>query len=127
LNPLGSTAIRLDAKAAPIAGGATGDFQGELEIEGGDLHFRPVDGRLAADIDVVVVGKTRAGVGEFQMKSARIGTPPGKEGPAAGARLRYAIRFRVAPDTSSVRVVVRDRLTGRFGTLDLEVKHLPAK
>jgi VWFA-related protein len=127
LNPLGSTAIRLDAKAAPIAGGATGDYQGELEIEGGDLHFRPVDGRLAADIDVVVVGKTRAGLGEFQMRSARIGPPPAKEGPAAEARLPYTIGFRVAPDTSSVRVVVRDRLTGRFGTIDFDIKHLPAK
>ena len=38
--------------------------------------------------------------------------------------LRYARRWKPAPDAVSLRVVVRDMITGQYGTLDVPLKKL---
>jgi hypothetical protein len=39
--------------------------------------------------------------------------------------LLYARRWKPAPDAESLRVAVRDMLTGQYGTLDVPLKKLP--
>jgi hypothetical protein len=40
--------------------------------------------------------------------------------------LRYTDRWKLRPGTTMIRVIVRDRSSGRYGTLDVPVKHIPA-
>jgi hypothetical protein len=82
--------------------------------------------RMAAEIDIVVGEKTATGVAGFQTQSVTVLLPSGPQRPAADGYLPYPIGFQVGADTTAIRVVVRDRLTGRLGTLDLEAKHLSA-
>ena len=42
------------------------------------------------------------------------------------AVLRYQRRWEIDPSTTAIRLIVRDRFTGRYGTLDLPVKQIPA-
>ncbi len=37
--------------------------------------------------------------------------------------LRYRQRLKLSPETSTMRIIVRDRYTGRYGTLDVPLKN----
>jgi hypothetical protein len=40
---------------------------------------------------------------------------------------RHQVSWKLKPGTDTIRIVVRDRHTGRYGTVDLSVKQIPAQ
>jgi len=125
VNPLGSTEIHLDARCEPADGDGT--YNLILQIAADDLEFVEVAERLEADIDIAVAEKTAVGGFGFQVYSAGVQLTGDQEAPAAGTLARGTLRFQLKPDTITMRVIVRDRYTGRSGTLDLPVNRLPGQ
>jgi VWFA-related protein len=108
-NPIGSTAIRLDAKLVRVE---TGELAMLLQIDRDDLQFA---GGTAA-VDVGVAEKAADGSYEFKVRAGRFRRPENATG------VLYTSRWTPAKATAAtVRVIVRDQRTARYGSLDLPV------
>lgn len=116
-NPLSSSVVRLDGQIAP-AGTAPRTFDFRIQIALDDLHFREVGGKFVADIEIVTAEKISGGELSFRVERATLE----RLSPNSGALAPYARQWAVRPDTTMIRVIVRDRFTGRYGTLDIPMK-----
>ena len=97
-----------------------------LQIEPGSLRFQPNGQNLEARIQVLFAergadGRTRL---TTDAPTVKIPTPGWEQAQQEG--LRYARRLKPASDALSLRIVVRDTLTGKYGTLDVPLKKKPA-
>jgi hypothetical protein len=103
-NPLSSSVVRLEGQIEAAAGAdpRTLDFRMQMALD--DVHFREVGGKAVADI-------------AFRIERATLG----RTNSDPGALAPYARRWTLRPDTTVVRIIVRDRFTGRYGTLDIPV------
>ncbi len=119
-NPLGSTAIRLDARADPAANG----LNVLIQIAADDLYYKRVNGLPVTDLEI--------GFGERNAKEwTRVrrdgATITIKENPQQAVKasiVRFQKMWTIEPDTTQVRLIVRDRMTGRFGVLDMPLKDI---
>ena len=119
-NPLGSTAIRLDARADAVPNG----LNVLIQIAADDLYYKRVDGAPVTDLEI--------GFGERNAKEwTRVrrdgATITIKENPQQTVKpsiVRFAKTWTLAPDTTQVRLIVRDRMTARFGVLDMPLRDI---
>jgi VWFA-related protein len=120
-NPLGSAAVKLHARLVPVPNAEPGTFDLQVQIATNDLLLREVNGTTVANVDIVTAEKISSGDLSFRAESAVLRMPPLKpDSPLPPAR--YARRLQPKPTTSSIRIIVRDRNTGRYGTLDVPVE-----
>ena len=120
--PLGSTAIRMNARTG-YAGEKTSV---SLQIEGGDLYFHEKDGQVVADLEVGVVEKTGNVASNVRAQRIEISLKnPTTDGRAQLIPLQTT--WTVNPATTSLRVIVRDRFTGRYGTVDTPLTRATAQ
>ncbi len=124
-NPIGSSNVLLTAQVTPAEDAEPGTLVLGLRIEVDRLHFRDLGEVRTADLEIIRTDRTPGGVhverdkGTIQVKS--------KDWEAARAKgLAYVRQFKPKPDATSVRVIVRDMLTGAYGTLDVSLKQLVA-
>jgi VWFA-related protein len=123
-NPIGSSAVQLTAYCAPAAEGDPGTLQVNLRIETASLRFDGVGQGRQARIQVILAGRAADGSARLTI-DAPIFTIPAQGWEAAQQEgLLYARRWKPAPGAESLRVVVRDMLTGQYGTLDVPLKKL---
>ncbi len=122
-----ATAVKSET-APPEAAGSDSDTGEEramlmLQIVADDLVFRPNGNRPAAQVDVAIVEKLPDG--NYRMQQEPLTLPR----PANNATNPPVVSFRhmweLVPEASTIRLIVRDRFTGRYGTLDLPVKSIP--
>jgi len=111
-NPIGSTAIHLDARFEALACQIKHGLL--LQIAAADVHFRKAGERTIADLDVALADRAPDGGFSFRVNAVQL--------ERSGDTVRYAHSWEIARGTSTVHLIVRDRSTGRFGTLDLPVK-----
>ena len=116
--PLISTAIRIDVR--PVREAARLNVAVDVVID--DLQFRPVDGGSVADVEIALVEKTSKGPTNVRVQSAGIQLPTGAAVPAVAP---FSATFPLNAQTTSVRVIVRDRASGKLGSLDLPLDKLP--
>jgi len=116
--PLISTAVRIDARPSR----ETARLTLALDVVVDDLEFRPVNGASAADVEIALVEKTAKGPTNVRVQSASVQIPTGAALPFV---VPLSATFPLNPQTTSVRVIVRDRASGRFGSLDLPMDKLP--
>jgi VWFA-related protein len=114
-NPLSSSILRLDGQIAPAAGAGprTIDFQMQIALD--DLHFREGGGKQVAEVEIATAEKIASGDFSFRIERATLG----RSNSDPGAVAPYVRQWTLRPDTRTVRVIVRDRFTGRYGTLDI--------
>ncbi len=122
-NPVGSTAVRLDARFQINDAADSKTVSMVMQIVTDDLHFRQVDGRSSAAADVAIVDKLPNAQFRMQRDQTEIPFPEGEAGDVGVVQVRHS--WELAPGASAVRLIVRDRLTGRYGTLDAPVKDIP--
>jgi hypothetical protein len=115
-NPLGSSVIRLDADFSRTD--EPNAFDLRLNIALDDLHYRAEGGTAAAQIEIATAEKVADGNFAFRVERGALGAPPQL---GADATATYTKRLQLRPDTVTVRVIVRDRFTGRHGALDFPV------
>jgi VWFA-related protein len=116
-NPLSSSVVRLDGQIAPVAGAQPRTFDFRMQIALDDVHFRDAGGKAVAEIEIVTAEKVESGDFSFRVERASLG----RTNVDPGALAPYAHRWTLKPETRTVRVIVRDRFTGRYGTLDIPV------
>ena len=116
-NSLGSTGIRLDARADVVPYG----LKVLLQIAADDLYYKRVNG---APVDRSRGRLRRAERERMDARAARWryyhhqGKPQQAVMPSL---VRFSKTWSIEPDTTLVRLIVRDRMTGRFGVLDMPV------
>jgi hypothetical protein len=134
-NPISSTGVRLDAMArvgssSPL-GATSGSAVGAetkkamlmLQIVADDLHFRRVGNRSTAEIEFAVVEKMPDGHYRMQKDAMTLARPQSSGAGLPVVSCRHM--WELLPGASTIRLIVRDRFTGRHGTLDLPVKDIP--
>ena len=107
-NPLGSTVIPLTATCATTS---TGELALTLLIAAGALEFRP-----AADLQVAIADRTADGLTPPRLTTFAAPVPAVREG------ISFRQQWRPPPEATGFRVVVRDRRTDQYGTLDVRFR-----
>lgn len=115
-NPLGSSVIRLDAEFAPARAQRAFDLQMQIALD--DLHFQAGDAQWIAEVEIATAEKIASGDFTFRVERAALSKPIDSP---SGAVAPYRRQWDLRADTMSVRIIVRDRSTGRYGSLDLPV------
>jgi len=115
--------------AALASGGASGQSQptfrgGTTVVEFTLLHFRTIADKVSADVEIAIAEKSAKGDFEYRLRTSAFVLPEGTA--LAGTVLRYQDRWKLRPGTAIIRVLVRDRRSGRYGTLDVPVNQIPA-
>jgi len=119
-NPVGSTAVQLDARLR-FDGATTISMTMQISVDA--LHFRQVDGQSSAAVDVAIVDKLPNAQFRVQRTPRKIAYPMGEYAEMGVTNVSHT--WELTPDASVVRLIVRDRLTNRYGTLDVPVKDIP--
>lgn len=120
INPIASTAIRIDAQ---LKYDDSNKMSLLLQIVADDLHFRQLDGQSSAAVDVAIVGKLPDA--RFQMQRAPMEIPAPTGESAQRGVVQVAHNWEPTPGATTVRLILLDRLTGRYGSLDVPVKDIP--
>lgn len=124
-NPLGSTAIAIDARCQPPPGGDPTTLAMVLQLEPRHLLFRRQGEQMVADVEIAVAEKLPSGETSFHHEPGQFRLSLEQYASITPANLRYARTWKPAPGVATFRVLVRDRLTGRYGTLDLPAARIP--
>ncbi len=114
--PLISTAVRFDVR--PTLAAATLTLA--VDVAGDDLQFRNDGAGMNADVEIALVEKTAAGPTNVRVQSASVQIAAGSE----AASVPLSANFVLNPQTVSVRVIVRDKSSGKFGSLDVPLETL---
>ena len=115
--PLVSTAVRIDAR--PTIEAAALKLAVDVAID--DLQLRQTNDGHTADVDIALVEKTAQGPTNVRVQSAQVEVPTG----ATPAVVPLSSTFTLNPQTISVRLIVRDKASGRIGSLDIPLEQLP--
>jgi VWFA-related protein len=114
-NPLGSTAIRLDARADAVANG----LNVLIQIAADDLYYKRVNGLPVTDLEIGFGERNAKEWTRVRRDSATITIKENPQQAVKASLVRFQKMWTIEPDTTEVRLIVRDRMTGRFGVLDM--------
>jgi VWFA-related protein len=126
-NPIGSSAVRLTASCALTSDPEPGTLQVGLRIEAWSLRFDETRGYQQTQIQVIFAERAANGSTHLTTDTPTVKIPAQSWETAQREGLRYARRLKPARDAVSLRVIVRDMVTGRYGTLDVPLKTLPVR
>jgi len=126
-NPIGSSAIRLTASVAQTSDPEPGMLQVGLRIEAWSLRFDANSGYQQTQIQVIFAERAANGSTHLTTDTPAVRIPTHSWETAQREGLRYTRRLKPARDAVSLRVIVRDMVTGRYGTLDVPLKTLPVR
>lgn len=116
VDPLGSSAIGVDVHLSKGEGGAV---VLALQVDPATLNFQREGEKMVAEVEVGLIEKTVAGATSFHHESGKLSYPANRtEGLRAG-EARFARGWKPQAGARQLRVVVRDRTTGQYGTLDV--------
>jgi VWFA-related protein len=114
-NPLGSTAIRLDARADAVPDG----LNVLIQIAADDLYYKRVNGAPVTDLEIGFGERDRKEWTRVRRDGATITIKENPQQMVKPTIVRFSKMWTVHPDSTHVRLIVRDRMTARFGVLDI--------
>jgi len=123
-NPLGSGAISIDARCEPMPG-KPGQLGLVMQADPRQLHFRKEKDNVVAEIEIAIAEKGPAGELAFHQENGTITVPAAQSTRMGPEQTRYFHSWKPAPGSVTIRLVVRDKFTGRYGTLDVPVSKIP--
>jgi VWFA-related protein len=126
-NRTGSSAVRLTAQCVLTSDPEPGTLQVGLRIEPWSLRFDAGGGHQQTQIQVIFAERSATGSTRLTTDTPTVKIPDQSWETAQREGLRYARRLKPARDAVSLRVIVRDMVTGRFGTLDVPLRTLPVR
>jgi VWFA-related protein len=126
-NPIGSSAVRLTAQCALTSDPEPGMLQVGLRIEAWSLRFDPNDGQQQTQLQIIFAERAGNGRTHLTTDTLPVKIPAQSWETVQREGLRYARRLKPARDAVSLRVIVRDMVTGRYGSLDVPLKALPVR
>ncbi len=125
MNPLGSTSIALDARVGPAPGDDSRALALIVQIDPSHLYFKKEGERHVANVEIAIAEKMPSGQSNFYRESGQYALSAQQYASGSPANVRYARSWKPAAGIASVRVLVRDRVTGRYGSLDVPVSRIP--
>ncbi|HET9468097.1 MAG TPA: VWA domain-containing protein [Vicinamibacterales bacterium] len=91
-----------------------------LQIAAGDLYLHDRGGKTIADLEIAVVEKAAERATNVRAQPLEVTiNDPAKD--HRDAIIPAATTWPLNPETTALRVIVRDRLTGRYGTLEMQL------
>ena len=114
-NSLGSTAIRVDARAQVVPEG----LNVLIQIAADDLYYKRVNGQPVTDLEIGFGERDRNEWTRVRRDGATITVNEKPHQAVTPSLIRFAKTWTIDPGTTAVRLIVRDRMTGRFGVLDM--------
>jgi VWFA-related protein len=114
-NPLGSTGIRLDARVDSVESGVNLLVQ----IASDDLYFKNVSNQPVTELEIGLGERNRKEWTRVRRDGATITVKENPQKTGIAPIVRFAKMWTLNPDTTALRLIVRDRWTGRFGVLDM--------
>lgn len=124
-NPFGSTAVLLDAVSEVKPGSGASAVTLALRIAARDLHLRERNGKLTAEVEITMAEKLASDKYNLWRQPVTLTVNESQAKGLEEAVLHYERRWDTDPATQVIRLIVRDRFTGRYGTLDVPVKSIP--
>jgi VWFA-related protein len=124
-NPIPSTAIVLDARCEGAGGGQPGIVALTVVVDPKSLYFRRVQGKLTADVEFGIADKAAGGRVGFTSQGGVFVLKDGEDSQQSRGGLIYTRKWKPPEGISTIRIIVRDKLTGRHGTLDLPYNRIP--
>lgn len=121
VDPLGSSSIGVDAFCRAADEGPAGTLTLLMQLEPSHLHFRKVESRIVAEVEIGLAEKTATGPVDFVREVGKISYPANRERGISPADTRYPRTWKPGEGVTHIRVIVRDKYTGRHGTLDVPV------
>ena len=112
--PLVSTALRIDARPTMTAATLTL----ALDVATEELQLRRVDDGHEAALEIALVEKDAKEPASFRVNPVTVKLPAG---PVAEV-IPLTFAYRLNTQTTAVRVIVRDKSSGKVGSLDLPLK-----
>jgi VWFA-related protein len=119
-NALGSTAIRLDARADAVAGG----LNVLIQIAADDLYYTRTKGLPVTDLEIGFGERNAKEWTRVRRDGATITIKDNPQQAVKASLVRFQKMWTIEPETTEVRLIVRDRMTGRFGVLDMPLKNV---
>jgi len=126
-NPIGSSAVRLTASCVSTSDPEPGTLEVGLRIEAWSLRFDANGGDRQTQIQIIFAERAANGSTHLTTVTPPVKIPAQSWETVQREGLRYGRRLKPARDTVSLRVIVRDMVTGRYGTLDVPLKGLPVR
>jgi hypothetical protein len=126
-NPLGSTAISLDARCEPAETGESGTLTLFVQIEPSHLYLRKSGTGAVAELEIMVAEKKAAGNAFFHQEAGRFNFSPEAVAGSTPLNCHWSKKWKPGDDFVSLRIIVLDRSTGRYGTLDLLREKIPSQ
>jgi len=93
-----------------------------FQMELGDLNFAAAAQGPEAQIEIGVAELNATGLTALHREDGRIPLALKEKDPAASL---YHRTWKPRADSTRLRFLLRDRLSGRFGTLDIALKQIP--
>jgi hypothetical protein len=119
-NPLGSTAIRLDARCTLL----TDLLNVIIQIPAEDLQFRRVNNMPVTEIEVALAEKTPQGLIGVRHERMTFQIQEAQMSDLSQVKVRFPKDFPLKHAASLVRLLIRDRFTDRYGTIDMTLLDL---
>ena len=119
-NPLGSTAIRLDARADLVKE----SLNVLIQIAADDLYYKRINGAPVTDLEIALGERNAREWTRIRRDGATITIKENAQQTVRPSIVRFAKPWTLEPGTTQVRLIVRDRNTGRFGVLDVPMSDL---
>jgi VWFA-related protein len=121
-NPLGSPAIPLTATCTRTA---SGDVAITVLADTGALQFLPDGESLTANLEVLLADRTADGPGRASRAAVTSTVPAAQWEVARQQPTRYDGTWAPAADAITLRVIVHDVNSGRYGSLDVPLSKVP--
>ena len=119
-NPLGSTAVRIDAKCTLI-----GDSLNVItNIPGEDLQFRRVSGKPTTELDVALAEKVPQGLVGVRHQVMAFQITEADMADLSQVRVRFPVDWPLKTTSQTLRLLIRDRYSDKYGTIDFAIKDL---
>jgi VWFA-related protein len=119
-NPLGSSGVRLDARFEL----KDNTLYSIVQIPGEDLHFVTVKGAPTCELEVAIAERTAQGLLGIRHEQGSFSIQESQAGNLGDVTVRFRKDWKLDPKTSLIRIVIRDRHTGHYGTLDVPIAAL---
>lgn len=119
-NPLGSATVRLDARFE-LKGNTLSAI---LQIPAEDLSFRPLNGTTACTLEIAIAERTPQGLLGIRHELGSFALKEEQTKDLTAVTVRFPKQWTIDAKTSLIRVVIRDRYTGHYGTLDVPISAL---
>lgn len=119
VDPLGSSAVEVDVNVRKAEGGGV---VLAIQMEPASLNFRREGEQMVAEVEIGLIEKTAAGATSFHHEEGKLSYPAARKEGMRTVEARYVRGWKPGAAATHVRVVVRDKATGRYGTLDVPLR-----